>query len=100
MTRWPERARTPADPSADTPASHHRDGEVRQRSELQAETAEVLRRAREAEPGLSADAKAIERENKHGRWLEGFKHRLKEEDRLLKKVAEGTSTSSPEATPK
>ena len=37
---------------------------------------------------LSADAQAIEQENKHGGWLEGFDHRLKGEDRLEEKVAE------------
>ena len=89
-TRWPTDRRTTADPSADAPASHHRDGEFRQRSERQAETAEAIGRVREAEPGLSADAQAIERENKdtYGGWLEGFEHRLKGEDRLKEKIAE------------
>jgi len=35
-TRWPADRRTTADPSADAPASHHGDGEFRQRSERQA----------------------------------------------------------------
>ncbi len=101
-TRWPTDRRTTADPSADTPASHHREGEFRQRSERQAETAEAIGRVRETEPGLSADAQAIEHENKdtYGGWLEGFEHRLKGEDRLLAKVAEGLTTASPDATPK
>jgi hypothetical protein len=86
--RWPAGRRTSADPSADTPAPHHRDGESRQHSVRQAETAEAIGRTREAEPGLSADAQAIEQESKHGGWLEGFKHRLKGEDRLKEKVAE------------
>jgi hypothetical protein len=92
--------RTTADPSADTPGPHHRDGESGQHSEQQAETAGAIGRIREAEPGLSADAQAIEQENKHGGWLEGFKHRLKGEDRLKEKVREGLTTSSPDATPK
>ena len=50
--------------------------------------AEAIGRTREAEPGLSADAQAIEQENKHGGWLDGFKHRLKGEDRLKEKIAE------------
>jgi hypothetical protein len=101
-TRWPTGRRTTAEPSADAPASHHRDGESPQRSERQAETAEAIGRVREAEPGLSADAQAIEQENKdtYGGWLEGLEHRLKGENRLLEKVAEGLTTSSPDATPK
>jgi len=88
--RWPTDRRTTADPSADAPASHHRDGEYRQRTGRQAETAEAIGRVREAEPGLSADAQAIEQENKDtcGGWLEGFEHRLKGEDRLKEKIAE------------
>jgi len=50
--------------------------------ERQAETAEAIGRVREAEPELSADAQAIEQENKHGGWLEGFKDRFKGKDRL------------------
>jgi len=88
QTRWPTGRRTTADPSADTPAPHQRNGESGQHSERQAETAEAIGRVREAEPGLSADAQAIEQENKHGGWLEGFKHRLKGEDRLKEKIAE------------
>jgi hypothetical protein len=87
-TRWPAGRRTTADPFADAPASHHRDGEFRDRSERQAETAEAIGRTREAEPGLSADAQAIEQKNEHGGWLEGFDQRLKGEDRLEEKVAE------------
>ena len=87
--RWPTDRRTTADPSADAPASHHRDGEFR-RSERQAETAEAISWVCRAEPGLSADAQAIEQENKDtcGGWLEGFEHRLKGEDRLKEKIAE------------
>jgi hypothetical protein len=88
--RWPRDGRTTADPSADAPASHHRDDEFRQRSERQSETAEAIGRVREAEPGLSEDAQAIEQENKdtYGGWLEGFERRLKGEDRLKEKIAE------------
>jgi hypothetical protein len=74
--------------AADLPASQHREGDVRPDPERQAETAEAIGRVREAEPGLSADAQAIEQENKRSGWLEGFKHRLKNEDRLEEKVAE------------
>ncbi len=45
---------------------------------------------RKAEPRAAADAQAIELENKDkfGGWLEGFKHRLKGEDRLKEKIAD------------
>jgi hypothetical protein len=70
------------------PTSPDRDGGQRHGPERQAETAEAIGRVREAEPELSANAQAIEQENKHGGWLEGFKDRLKGKDRLEKKVAE------------
>jgi hypothetical protein len=81
--RWPETPRHAADPT-----SPDQDGGQRHDPERQAETAEAIGRVREAEPELSADAQAIERENKHGGWLEGFKDRLKGKDRLEEKVAE------------
>ena len=72
LRRWPEKPRAPADRSADPP-----------------ETRQAIGRLRDAEPTFSADAQAIERENKdkHGGWLEGFGHRLKGEDRLREKIA-------------
>ena len=81
--RWPEAPRHAADAT-----SPDRDGGQRQDPERQAKTAEAIGRTREAEPELSADAQAIEQENKHGGWLDGFKHRLKGEDRLKEKIAE------------
>jgi len=99
-TRWPKTRQHAADLPTNAPTSSHRNGALRPSSERCAETAEAIGRVREAEPGLSADAQAIEQENKRGGWLEGFKHRLKKEDRLLEKVAEGVTTSSPDATPK
>jgi hypothetical protein len=56
-------------------------------SELPSATADAIGRIRRAESALSADAQAIGLENKHGGWLEGFKHRLKDEDRLCEKIA-------------
>jgi hypothetical protein len=73
--RWPKRPQTAADRSGDRP-------------ELPAATAETVRRIREVERTLSADAQEIGRENKHGGWLEGFEHRFKGEDRLKEKIAE------------
>jgi hypothetical protein len=95
---WPETRRH----AADMTIAHHQDDSPRPSPERQAETAEAIGRVREAEPRLSADAQAIEQENKetHGGWLEGFDHRIKGEDRLEEKVAEGLTTTSPDATPK
>jgi hypothetical protein len=73
--RWPTRPQAAVDRSADPPERH-------------VATAEAVGRVHEAESGLSADAQAIEQENKHGGWLEGFEFRLKGEDRLNEKVAE------------
>jgi hypothetical protein len=86
--RWAETRRQAADLPTEMPASPHRSGDLRPSPERQAETAEAIGRVRVAEPGLSTDAQAIEQENKHGGWLEGFKHRLKGEDRLEEKIAE------------
>jgi hypothetical protein len=51
--------------------------------------ADAIARIREAESACSADARAIEQENKekYGGWLEGFERRLKGEDRLKEKIA-------------
>ncbi len=72
LGHWPEKARAPADRPADPQ-----------------ETREAIGRLRDAEPTFSADAQAIERENKdkHGGWLEGFDHRIKGGDRLGEKIA-------------
>jgi hypothetical protein len=72
---WGKRPDTAADRADDPP-------------ELPAAIVEAVRRIREAERALSADAQAIEQENKHGGWLEGFEHRLKGEDRLQEKIAD------------
>jgi hypothetical protein len=73
--RWPARPRAATDSSADSAERH-------------AVTAEAIGRIRDAERGLSSDARAIEQENKYGGWLEGFEHRLKGEDRLKEKIAD------------
>ena len=96
--RWAETRRH----AADLTTARHQDNSPRPSPERQAETAEAIGRVREAEPRLSADAQAIEQENKdtYGGWLEGFKHRIKGEDRLEEKITEGLATTSPDATPK
>jgi hypothetical protein len=71
--RWPEKPRAAVDRSANSP-----------------ENGEAIARIYEAEPRLSADAQAIEQDNKekHGGWLAGFEYRRKDEDRLKEKIAE------------
>jgi hypothetical protein len=99
-TRWQETRRRAADLPTDAPTSPHRNGGLRSDPERQAEMTEAVGRVRDAEPGLSADAQAIAQENEHSGWLEGFRHRLKDENRLLEKSEEGLTTSSPDATPR
>jgi hypothetical protein len=57
--------------------------------ELHADAADAIVRVREAERRVSEDTQAIEQDNKekYGGWLEGFKHRLKEEESLKEKIA-------------
>jgi hypothetical protein len=62
--------------------------------EQQAETVEVISRVRQAESTVSKDALVIRQENDHGGWLEGFRFRLKGEDRLNEKVAEKIKVQS------
>jgi hypothetical protein len=71
--RWPPRPRAVMERPADPVASD-----------------DAVARVQEAEPRFSADARAIEQENKdkYGGWLAGFEHRLKGEDRLREKIAE------------
>jgi hypothetical protein len=54
---------------------------------------------REGEAPISADVRAAERENAYGGRLAGFEFRLKGDDRLKEKIAEGLTTSTPDATP-
>ena len=71
--KWPVRQRAAVDSSVDPPGS-----------------ADAIVRVRDAEPGVSACAQAIEQENtdKYGGWLEGFERRLKGENRLKEKIAD------------
>ena len=85
--RWPERPNAEADRSGERP-------------EPRAATAEAVSRIREAEPRLSADAQAIEQENKYGGWLAGFERRLKGEDRLQEKITEKLAAERLSAEPR
>lgn len=88
-SRWPERQSTAAaDRLDDPPGSYRSDGGFYLNPERHAETVDAIGRVRKAEPAISADALAVERENKHGGRLEGFDRRLKGDDRVKEKVAE------------
>jgi hypothetical protein len=89
-----------ADRSADPPGSYRSHGGFYLSPERHAETVEAISRVRKAEPAISADVRTTERENTYGGWLEGFEYRLKGDDRLKEKVAEGLATIGPDATPK
>ncbi len=98
--RWPK-DRQPAatiDESTESPGSYRSKGGFDLSQERHAETIDAIGRARKAEASISADMQTAERENTSGGRLEGFDHRLKGDDRLKEKVAEGLS-SSPDATP-
>jgi hypothetical protein len=95
--RWPAMARSAEDRSSDARRPHHKDGNVSSGQERRAEN-DAVGHVREAEQGLSADAQAIQQENKYEGWLAGFEFRLKGEDRLKEKIAErreGESDKSP-----
>ena len=97
--RWPaDRQRPLPDGRADPPGSFRSRGGFYLNPERHAEAVAAIGRVREAEPGISADMRAVERENRHGGWLEGFEHRRKGNDRLKEKVAERLE-SEPDRTP-
>ena len=77
-----------ADRSAE---SDHRGGDLRPAHGRDAEIAAAIGRARETEPTISSDVRAVEQENRYGGWLEGFDRRLKDEDRLKDKIAGKTA---------
>jgi hypothetical protein len=86
--RWPDEQRPAVDRSADPPGSYRSDGGFYLSPQRHAETIAAIGRMRDAEPGISADVRATEQDNKVGGWLEGFDCRIKGEDRLKEKVAE------------
>jgi len=96
---WPIARRASVDRSADPAGSYRSDGDLYLNPERHAQTNEVIRQVRRVEPSISADIRTIEQENTYGCWLEGFKNRLKGEDRLKEKVAEGQATIGPDASP-
>lgn len=86
--RWQADRQPAPDRPADPPGSFRSRGSFYLSPERHAETVAAIGRVREAEPAISADMRAVERENRHGGWLEGFEHRRKHNDRLKEKVAE------------
>lgn len=87
--RWPERQRSAdTDHPADPPGTYCSKGGFKLCPDRHAETVEAMGRMRKAEPSISADMQAVEKENTCGGWLAGFDRRLKDDDRLKEKVAE------------
>ena len=87
--RWPER-QPAAEPegSVDPVGTYRSRGGFKLDPERHAETIGAIGRMREAEPPISADMQAVEKENTCGGWLAGFDRRIKGDDRLKEKVAE------------
>lgn len=86
--RWSANRQPVPDRPADPPGSFRSRGGFYLSPERHAEAVAAIGRVREAEPAISADMRAVEQENRHGGWLEGFEHRRKDNDRLKEKVAE------------
>jgi hypothetical protein len=86
--RWSAERQAVPDRPDDPPGSFRSDGGFYLKPERHAETVAAIDRVRKAEPTISADMLAAERENKHGGWLEGLKFCRKGDDRLKEKVAE------------
>lgn len=86
--RWPTERQAAPDRRDDPPGSFRSDGGFYLTPERHDEAVAAIDRVRKAEPGISADMQTVERENRHGGWLEGLKFRLKGDDRLKEKVAE------------
>jgi hypothetical protein len=85
---WPTKQRAEVDRSDDPAGSYRSDGNLYLNPERHAQTTEAIRKVRRVEPTISTDMRTAERENTYGCWLDGFKNRLKGEDRLKEKVAE------------
>jgi hypothetical protein len=87
--RWPkDRQPAATDGALDLPGSHRSKGGFDLSPERHEEATEAISRARKVEPTISADAQTAEKENTCAGWLEGFKFRLKGDDRLKEKVAD------------
>jgi hypothetical protein len=86
--KWPADQQPAVDRSADPPGSYRSNGGFYLSPGRHAEAVAAIGRVRDAAPAISADVQRVEQDNRHGAWLEGFKNRLKGDDRLKEKVAE------------
>jgi hypothetical protein len=96
---WRTKRAAAVDRSADPDGSYRSDGGFFLNPVRHAQTIEAIREVRRVERSITADIRTTERENTYGCWLEGFKNRLKGDDRLKEKVAEGLATADPDARP-
>ena len=96
--RQPTDRQPAADRPADAPGSYRSLGGFYLSPERHAEAIAAIGRVRDTEPGISADMQRVAQENRNGGWLEGFKNRLKGDDRLKEKVAERLE-GEPDKTP-
>ena len=99
--RWPVRdhASPATGRTVDPEGSFRSDGGFYLGPEQNMAATDAIDHVRKAEPAVSADLRAVERQNTSGARLEGFDCRLKGDDRLKEKVAEGLATGSPDAPP-
>lgn len=86
-TRWPTEQKAATERPDDPAGSFRSDGGFYLNPERHAEAVAAIDRVGKAEPAISTDMQAVERDNRHGGWLEGLEFRLKGE-RLKEKVAE------------
>lgn len=86
--RWPEGPQAAPDCSADPAGSFRSRGGFYLTPERHAETVAAIDRVHKAEPTITADMQAVERENRHGGWLAGLEFCRKGDARLKEKVAE------------
>jgi hypothetical protein len=96
--RWPADQQPAPDHSADPPGSYRSHGGFYLRPDRHAEAVALIGRVRQAEPTISTDMQQVEQENAQGGYLDGFKFRLKEDDRLKEKLAERLE-GQPDKTP-
>jgi hypothetical protein len=92
LARWPDERTGAAGPDrpatgGDPPGSWRGRGGQYLSPEQHTAVREVLAGTRAAEQQISADLRAVERDNAHGARLAGWEYRLKGEERIKEKVA-------------
>lgn len=90
VRRWPDERRAAAvvDRTRDPAGSWRGDGNQYLDPEQHAQSSKVIADVGRSEKRLTEHMQEAARENAHGGWLEGLKHRLKGEERLKEKIAE------------